>query len=529
METNKKTYVLSMIACDEVREFVSEFCAETGLNRKDSLRYMLAIEDCMLHWLYGGCEGAEFVVHVGRYFRTPFVMLELEGPKDDPGEKQEEEFGPYCNNILANLGLEPQFSYVHGRNRVLFRMARKPLNQLAVLGIMLVCALVVGFLGMLLPDNVRQTILEGAIQPLYKTFFSMLTCIAGPMIFLSVAWGIYGIGDVEALGTIGKRLMLRFLRIVFLSACAVTPIFLIIGPGFSDSSGGEGRLSKIVDMVVAIVPTNIVDPFSSGNTLQIIFLSIAVSVALLYLGQRAKGVAEGIDQLNALAGFLMTAVSKLVPFVIFLVVVNMIWSGTIDQAGDMWKLIVAAFASEAAITIVYLLFTCWRQRVGIGVLMKKCLPTLMIALTTASSMAAFDPSVETCEKKFGIDGSLTGFGLPLSIVMLKPICAAYFLVISFFFAGMYNVSCDPIWVVMAIIVSCILAIAMPPVPGGGAAVFTMLFAQLGIPAEALPLALAVEMLCDFFVTAFEQLCRLYTLVNVSSELDMIEMETLRAK
>ena len=56
----------------------------------------------------------------------------------------------------------------------------------------------------------------------------------------------------------------------------------------------------------------------------------------------------------------------------------------------------------------------------------------------------------------------------------------------------------------------------------------MLFAQLGIPAEALALALAVDVLADFYVTAFEQVCLLNTLANVSSELDMIDLDTLRA-
>ena len=56
----------------------------------------------------------------------------------------------------------------------------------------------------------------------------------------------------------------------------------------------------------------------------------------------------------------------------------------------------------------------------------------------------------------------------------------------------------------------------------------MLFAQLGIPAEALALALAVDVLADFYVTAFEQTCLLNTLVNVSSELGMIDEDILRA-
>lgn len=150
-----------------------------------------------------------------------------------------------------------------------------------------------------------------------------------------------------------------------------------------------------------------------------------------------------------------------------------------------------------------------------------------IALTTASSMAAFSSNKETCDEKFGISSSLSGFGLPLAMVMHRPVLAIYYLLVVFFFAGEYAVACDIVWLVMAVFVASILAIAAPPVPGGGAVVYTMLFAQMGIPAEALAIALAVDAIIDFFITAFEQVCQLNTLVNVSAELNMIDLDVLR--
>lgn len=528
MDIVNEKFELTADACFDAAKLIADFCSEMKLDKKDAIRYRLAAEDCLAHWLDNGLAGNALTVRMGKRFRTPFISLEVEGPQQDPGTADDEDFGPYCNSVLVSMGLEPDYSYERGRNRVLFRLRRKPLNQLVVLAIVLASALAVGFAGMLLPDDVRNALLTGIVQPLYSTFFDLLTCIAGPMIFLSVAWGIYGIGDVETLGRIGKRLMLRFLRITGLVVLCASPLFFVLGPGLSQSSGGGGQLVSITEMVLGIVPPNIVEPFLSGNTLQIIFLAVVASLGLLYLGKRVSGVAEGIDQVNALVGFLMTAVSKIVPFAIFLVVVNMIWSGTLQSLGSVWKLIVVGFAAIAVIAIVFLTTTAVRRKVSVGMLIKKILPSFMIALTTASSMAAFGTNTQTCDEKFGIDGELTGFGLPLGMVMHRPICATNFLLVAFFFAGEYGVACDPAWVAMAVFVACVLAIAAPPVPGGSAVVFTMLFAQMGIPAEALALALAVDVIADFYVTAFEQVCLLNTLVNVSSELNMIDEDVLRA-
>jgi hypothetical protein len=57
----------------------------------------------------------------------------------------------------------------------------------------------------------------------------------------------------------------------------------------------------------------------------------------------------------------------------------------------------------------------------------------------------------------------------------------------------------------------------------------MLFAQLGIPQEALGIAMAFEVVADFPVTAFDQVGILTTITNVSAELDMLDEDVLRAE
>ena len=65
---------------------------------------------------------------------------------------------------------------------------------------------------MLLPDGVRLAISEELITPVFGSFMGLLSAISGPLIFLSVAWGIYSIGDTATLGTIGKRMISRILK-----------------------------------------------------------------------------------------------------------------------------------------------------------------------------------------------------------------------------------------------------------------------------------------------------------------------------
>ena len=67
------------------------------------------------------------------------------------------------------------------------------------------------------------------------------------MIFLSVAWGIYGIGDVETLGRIGRTMILTFLKYVSIAAAACTVFFPVFGNRFTNGGNQVSQIKAILD------------------------------------------------------------------------------------------------------------------------------------------------------------------------------------------------------------------------------------------------------------------------------------------
>ena len=179
------------------------------------------------------------------------------------------------------------------------------------------------------------------------------------------------------------------------------------------------------------------------------------------------------------------------------------------------------------IASAYLLITSAYQKVKPSILIRKCLPAFLVALTSASSAAAFGTNVETCEKQYGIDASLVSFGVPLGIVVHKPSSSVYNLIIVMYFASVYHVQCTPVWLLLAVFLCIVLSVAVPPIPGGGAAVYTILFLQMGIPEAALAVALTLDIITDFAITAFDTLTLQMALINVSSKLGRIDKNKLR--
>lgn len=523
-----KEYVLSPAACDEIADQIMEFCAAVDTESRDALRYRLSAEECLLYWLRNGCEGRRVTLTTGRFMLSPFINIGCEGAPLNPYSENDEDFGTFCDSILVSMRLSPEYSYDRGVNRIRFRIKKKSPGQIVTLLMVMIAAAMVGILGtVILPDGVRGILLSGVIEPVYNTFFNILSCIAGPMIFLSVAWGIYGIGDVATLGRIGKRMILRYVLIVVVAAACSTLCFPLLGPGLSTGADKGGQFSSVAELLLGIFPPSIVEPFMTGNTLQIIFLAVVIGIALLYLGKQTSSVARAIEQVNLMVQFMMEVISRLVPYVIFLVVVNLIWSDNADTLISSWKLILVLAAALAVAGGVFLITTGAANKVSAVKLLRKSLPTFLVAITTASSAASFSSNVTTCEKSFGIDRSLVSFGIPLGMVVHKPMGAIYNQLILFFFAAKFGVSCSVGWLVIAVIISSVIAIATPPIPGGGAVGYTVLFAQMGIPAEALAIALTLDIITDFLITAFEMLALPMSLINIAASLGMIDENVLR--
>lgn len=270
---------------------------------------------------------------------------------------------------------------------------------------------------MLLPETVRLGLLNRLLIPLYDTFFNLLGTIAGPMVFLSVAWGIYGIGDSTVFGRIGKRMILHFLYVSF-GICILSVIFTIpfFELHFAMHSDGASQLDALFMMLLGFIPADIVTPFVQGNFMQIITLAVGMGSALLILGKQTEIVALAVEQINYVVQFLMEIISRLVPYFIFIVLVQMIWSGTLDTILSAWKPMFVFLLCILLLGVGMISFTSLRCKISANLLLKKCLPTFVLGVSTASSVAAFGTCVNTCEHKLGIKSHITSFGYRLELL-----------------------------------------------------------------------------------------------------------------
>lgn len=517
-------YRLTDTNIDIASTCISEFLTAGKVSSRDTLRLRLSLEEVLLKYLEHFGEGKEFFLRTSRRFRTLKIELTVPGDSFDPFASDDGSL--VLHNLLSSMGLAPIWRYKNGKNTVTFSAKKNRMSQVLQLGIAIAAALVLGGICLLLPQTVSSFITGSLITPLFNTFMGLLSAICGPIIFLSVVWGICGMGDMTTFGRIGKTMLLRFLLISVLVGAVGVAICALFFP-MSTTGGVSFGFSSLYEMILDIIPGNLVAPFLEGNSLQIIFIATLVGLTMLVLGDRVTSVAQFIDHANQIMQYIMGVVCGFIPFFVFGSVLNMVVGHNFGAVASSYKLILVMLLADVLLMAAYLSLVSVRKNVSPLMLLKKMMPTFLIGLTTASSAAAYQTNTQCCRKKLGIDQKIIDIGIPLGQVIFMPGAILLFLAVAFGIAESCAVAITPTWMLTAFIISVVLAIAAPPVPGAALTCYTILFLQLGIPTDAITVVIALNVILEFVTTAANLFCLQAELVELSGSLDALDMEILR--
>ena len=530
--TYKKTeYKLNAHDIDDSLTRIINFLEDKKVESKNIIRIRLGIEEALIRYREDFGEDRPFVLKLSDGLGQIKVSVSVKGHMLDPFLKdtQEEQNSSFMRAALANMGEMPLWRYSRGLNIISYGIKKRNLNSWTQLIIALVMAVVCGAILKMIPLEITQTIHSDILTPLLNTFMNLLSGVAGPMIFLAVVWGIYSIGDVATFSVLGKRLLSRFL--IYITILTIL-IGLIIIPVFSLLVGNAqvgGGFSEIFEMILNIIPGNIIKPFYDGNTLQILFIGIVMGVAMIIIGEKTQNVAIFAEQLNYIVQLVMEFISKLVPFFVFGSLLDIILNNQLEDIKVSYKLFAVNALGCLSLIIIYLIIVGIRLKVNPLVFLKKATQTLLICLTTASSAAAFSTSLETCKKRYGIDESFTDFGVPFAQVIYKPSVAILYFSSAVFAAEAYGIYVSASWFAAAIIMSIILSVATPPIPGGALASISVIFAQLGLPSGGLAVVLALNIILDFIETPTDIFGGHSMLILSSKQMGLIDEKTMRSK
>ena len=515
---------------DYIAEKVTEFAYSLKIDKKEALRTRLTLEELLLKVIKQGQESINCELILEKKFGTGYIQIYYDGGQYNPivdSENSDE----LSNQILINLGLNPIWKYKDNRNRISFSFKTQKKSSIFFILGAIALAVVLGVLGQVIPEAVKEPVSEFLLQPMSKAFLGLLNIFAGIIIFSAIITGINSSGDLASFGKIGKRMLTRFFIILFVVAIITIliqlPFYHLNWSGQADA--GESQVSKISEMLWGMLPNNIVQPFIDGNFMHVMIIAFMVGLAMLVLKEQSEGLRAFFNELSAVLLFIMKKICNLLPIFIFVVLLNKFWEGSFSTIIDMWKPILTILLLCISMTIIYLIIAGLKLGVKPFKLFKAILPAWIIGLTTSSTISAYSSILNILEEKFGVSKKFSRVGLPISNQIFSPTKVMYFLTVVIFFAEKYAVSVDMSWLFIAVILCVTISMAAPPIPGAILVCFGMLSSGLGIPSEAIAIIVTVDFIIDSINTA--TVCALRTLeltlqANNAGELDKNKLKQL---
>ncbi len=520
-------YTLSNNSIDRISEEITSILKKERISSRSCTEIRLVAEELLLQYQEKfGADTELALLHIKRFGKT-IVTLKVRCESFDPADTiSDEDF--WLWNALRTLDYVPTWRYKNGCNEICFsvkRGSRLPswASTVIACGLGIIC----GFVARLLSADTLSVLLDTVLNPVTSAIMGFLGAVSGMLIALSILSGIVGMGNVATLNRLGEKLIGH---IMLWMAILTALLVLILGLIFPVSGGGGGSFDfgSLWDMLLGIIPGSLIDPFNSGNTLQILFLSIVVGIIILRSVDKLESVVKIVEGLNLIIQDLMMLILKVLPLVIFISLLDL-FSGSSDiHLGAVYKFPLVLFILSFAWLGLSVLRVCVKQKVKLTVLLKKLLPAFLIALSTSSSNAALTTSMETCEKRLGIHPGLVRAGVPLSHSINQPAGMILLMVGTLCMAQMFSVDISWTSLISMMLAVFLLTIASPPVPGAFISIFTLLFTLYGVPLEAISFIISLDVITDRIATPITVSCSQLELIQVADKTGNLNKDILRS-
>ncbi len=490
-------------------EAVKAYQENAGKRAESTVKLRLTIEELLLRYrdLYGTDEPCS-IKGVRRFGGCSFELSQ-KGMQQNPLDIDTESSISY--NLLARLNLNPHYAYRQNRglNVVTIPASLKKRKNATLIGILLaaVLSVVTWLVSGILPEAVRNDYMIPLVSGLFSKLSSIFSAIATPLVFCAVMSGISGIGDVSSFGKLGGRLLKRMMASYGICMLAMLAIGLPMGLVSSTSATNGGNVfSDLLNLVLDIIPGNLIEPFRIDNDLQVIVIAVFAGVIMLGLGDKVGRLRTFIDEVGTLINRMMMAVCKTLPLFVYLGFTNLLLSGKLSELGGVSKIVIICLGASAVFVTVTIVRALIVTKRTFKELFSAQLPALIINLTTSSQVSALPESMKCCKQKWSIDEKFVDFGLPLGIVIYMPCGAIMLGSIVWVLTNMSAGTVDPITLAKLVFVSVIVAIAAPPIPGSAFAVLPIMFSACGTDLSMMPLAVIIGSTVGYLMPALNGYC-----------------------
>lgn len=359
-------------------------------------------------------------------------------------------------------------------------------------------------------DAVQNILVDGVFYVVGQGFLRLMQMLVVPLVLCSLVCGASAIGDTKTLGKVGVRTVVFYIITTALAVAVALTVARIINPGMGmDLNALQTTETQIattqtsmVDTLLDIIPKNPIESLATGNMLQIIVFAIIVGIILAKLGDKTQIVHNLFQQGNDIMMEMTMMVMSLAPIGVFCLIARTFSGMGFDAFQPLIKYMFAVMLALViqclgVYQILLKLFT------GLNPIrfIKKFLPVMGFAFSTATSNATIPLSIDTLERKMGVSRRISSFTIPLGATINMDGTSIMQGVAVVFIAQAYGIVLTPMDYVTVIATATLASIGTAGVPSVGLVTLSMVLTSVGLPIEGIGFIMGIDRILDMSRTA----------------------------
>ncbi len=372
---------------------------------------------------------------------------------------------------------------------------------------------VIGQMGMLAGYGIDgKVFLTTYVKPFGTIFVNLIKMVVVPLIFFSLVSGITGMSDAKAFKRIGGKSVFAYLMTGAFAVCIGLAFGTVFKPGQgvdlsslqvmsgSATAAPAPQSASLIDMLVNVVPTNIVKAMSEDHILQVVLFAIFFAVALNKVREKTPELIKLVHQVAQAVFQLISIIVNFSPYGVFALTAWVVGTQGFDILLALLHLI---FVVMGALFTQYLLFGVMLMLFGkLSPLpfYKKVLEPQALAFSTSSSKATLSTAMRCARERMGVSEASTSFVLPLGASINMDGTAIYLGICALFFSQAFGIPIDSHHYLILVLTATLGSIGAAGIPGGSLIMMGMVLTSVGLPLEGIALIAGIDRILDMMRT-----------------------------
>ncbi len=341
-----------------------------------------------------------------------------------------------------------------------------------------------------------------AVKIIGDLFVRLIKMLVVPVVLITIAAGIAGLGDPRRLGPIGGRTIGLFALTTLIAVSLGMAAGLLVQPGAGIALTGIaphvlGPAVSPSDQLLSIVPANIVEALAKGDMLAIIFVALLLGIGSVLAGDAGKPVVVLLQGFAAVLLHIVRIVMEVTPFGVFALIANAVaTNGTAVFVNVGWLAVCVIAASLVQMLVVHAGLIALVARLPVTRFFRGIVDALAIAFSTASSSATLPVALRVSQDNLGIARPVASTVLPLGAAIGKDGTAMYVGLLGQFALQALGIIPDAQMLVVMLATGALAAFGTAPVPSASLFMLAAMLSAVGVGAEQTALVVGLVLPFD---------------------------------